>query len=219
MKTYKVKNYKGNLVESLKKFADSHKGLKIVEAKEINEGLLKMLKIKTSRSPKDDETLKTLVAKHFQMIVAVLSDKECEEYCKDVLKKLDVSNPSIKKILDTAKSDNVKIDKTNEKDFLDFVRKYAEMAIEDPRKFLANDLGLREESKEPDWKIEESEAGVVFSISTISGAKPKRTEAKLKTIDDLKKIWEENGEEELIIDFDEDDGPTIEVYDEALRQL
>ena len=32
MKTYKVKNYKGNLVESLKKFSESHKGMKIVEA-------------------------------------------------------------------------------------------------------------------------------------------------------------------------------------------
>ena len=116
MKTYTVKNYKGNLVESLKKFSNSYKGMKIVEA------------------------------------------------CED--------------------GDDLKI--------------------------------KAEESKE---KIDESEEGVVFSISTISGAKPKRTEAKLKTIGDLRKIWEENGEEELIIDFDEDDGPRIEVYDEALRQL
>lgn len=32
MKTYKVKNYKGNLVESLKRFQESHKDMKIVEA-------------------------------------------------------------------------------------------------------------------------------------------------------------------------------------------
>ena len=32
MKTYKVKNYKGNLVESLKKFSDSYKDMKIVHA-------------------------------------------------------------------------------------------------------------------------------------------------------------------------------------------
>lgn len=32
MKTYKVKNYKGNLVESLSKFQKKHKGMKIVEA-------------------------------------------------------------------------------------------------------------------------------------------------------------------------------------------
>ena len=43
MKTFKVKNYKGNLVESLKKFSDSHKGMKIVEACEDGD----MLKIKT----------------------------------------------------------------------------------------------------------------------------------------------------------------------------
>lgn len=34
MKTFKVKNYKGNLVESLSKFQKSHKGMKIVEAVE-----------------------------------------------------------------------------------------------------------------------------------------------------------------------------------------
>ena len=39
MKTYTVKNYKGNLVESLKKFSDSHKGVKIVEAVEDNDEL------------------------------------------------------------------------------------------------------------------------------------------------------------------------------------
>jgi len=39
MKTYTVKNYKGNLVESLKKFSDSHKGAKIVEAVEENDEL------------------------------------------------------------------------------------------------------------------------------------------------------------------------------------
>jgi len=32
MKTYRIKNYKGNLVESLKRFSESHEGMKIVEA-------------------------------------------------------------------------------------------------------------------------------------------------------------------------------------------
>lgn len=39
MKTFKVKNYKGNLVESLSKFQKSHKGMKIVEACEDGEDL------------------------------------------------------------------------------------------------------------------------------------------------------------------------------------
>ena len=42
MKTFKVKNYKGNIVESLKKFSDSHKGMKIIEASEVED----VLKIK-----------------------------------------------------------------------------------------------------------------------------------------------------------------------------
>lgn len=46
MKTYKVKNYKGNLVESLKKFSDLHKGMKIVEAVEDGDDL----KIKAEES-------------------------------------------------------------------------------------------------------------------------------------------------------------------------
>jgi len=39
MKTYKVKNYKGNLVESLSKFQKNHKGMKIVEAVEDGDDL------------------------------------------------------------------------------------------------------------------------------------------------------------------------------------
>ena len=34
MKKYTIKNYKGNIVESLSRFAKSHKGMKIVEAAE-----------------------------------------------------------------------------------------------------------------------------------------------------------------------------------------
>ena len=32
MKTYKIKNYKGNIVESLSRFQKNHKGMRIVEA-------------------------------------------------------------------------------------------------------------------------------------------------------------------------------------------
>ena len=39
MKTFKVKNYKGNLVESLSKFQKSYKGMKIVEAVEDGDDL------------------------------------------------------------------------------------------------------------------------------------------------------------------------------------
>lgn len=51
MKTYKVKNYKGNLVESLSKFQKSHKGMKIVEAVEDGDDL----KIKAEESEKLEE--------------------------------------------------------------------------------------------------------------------------------------------------------------------
>lgn len=39
MKTFKIKNYKGNIVESLKRFSESHKGMKIVEACEDGDNL------------------------------------------------------------------------------------------------------------------------------------------------------------------------------------
>ena len=46
MKKFTVKNYKGNLVESLKKFSDSHKGMKIVEAVEKNNELKIVCEVK-----------------------------------------------------------------------------------------------------------------------------------------------------------------------------
>ncbi len=46
MKTYKVKNYKGNLVESLSRFQKSHNSMKIVEAVEDGDNL----KIKADNS-------------------------------------------------------------------------------------------------------------------------------------------------------------------------
>ena len=48
MKTFKVKNYKGNLVESLSKFQKKYKGMKIVEACEDGNDL----KIKAEESEK-----------------------------------------------------------------------------------------------------------------------------------------------------------------------
>lgn len=52
MKTYKIKNYKGNLVESLKRFSDSYKGMKIVEAIEVKDGL--KIKVEEAKSNKED---------------------------------------------------------------------------------------------------------------------------------------------------------------------
>ena len=53
MKTYKVKNYKGNLVESLSKFQEPHKGMKIVEATEEDDEL----KIKAEAEADENEML------------------------------------------------------------------------------------------------------------------------------------------------------------------
>lgn len=201
MKTYTVKNYKGNLVESLKKFSDLHKGMKIVEACEDEDGL----KIK-AEEPKQkieegvsfSKNDRKILEAFFLGIEHDLSQLPDNEFYRKFVKYY------LNKTLDEeVVREMMKIHKeTMKKNQLEFQLDWEE--------------DTADESKE---KIDESEEGVVFSISTISGAKPKRTEVKVKTVDDLKKIWEENGEEELIIDFDEDDGPTIEVYDEALKQL
>ena len=50
-KTYRVKNYKGNIVESLKRFSELHKGMKIVKACEDG----KDLKIKIEEAKKIEE--------------------------------------------------------------------------------------------------------------------------------------------------------------------
>ena len=60
MKTFKVKNYKGNLVESLKKFSDSHKGMKIVEAVEDKDEL----KIKAEESEEFKQNIKEAMRTH-----------------------------------------------------------------------------------------------------------------------------------------------------------
>ena len=65
MKTYKVKNYKGNLIESLSKFQKNHKGMKIVEAKECDEEL----KIKAKESTDDQEV--TQADKDFDMLATI----------------------------------------------------------------------------------------------------------------------------------------------------
>lgn len=55
MKKYTIKNYKGNLVESLKNFSKKYKGMRIVEAKQDG----KMLKIKADLR-EDEETNESL---------------------------------------------------------------------------------------------------------------------------------------------------------------
>ena len=51
-KTYKVKNYKGNLVESLSRFQDIYKGMKIVEVVEVKDGL--KIKVEEAKANKED---------------------------------------------------------------------------------------------------------------------------------------------------------------------
>ena len=51
MKRYTIKNYRGNLVESLMKFAESHKGMRIVEAVEDEN----KLRLKIEESEKIEE--------------------------------------------------------------------------------------------------------------------------------------------------------------------
>ena len=58
-KTYKVKNYKGNLVESLKKFSDSYKDMKIVHAYVDGDSNLKIKAEKIVNESFDDKHPKT----------------------------------------------------------------------------------------------------------------------------------------------------------------
>lgn len=99
MKTYKIKNYKGNLVESLKKFSDSHKGMKIVEAIEEDGSL----KIKAeSVVVKEDEADANLAvehgAKYFEALAKALemtfsedvnNNEESFEVWKELLRFID----------------------------------------------------------------------------------------------------------------------------------
>lgn len=58
MKTYRIKNYKGNLVESIKKFQAKHSEMKIVEATEDGEEL----KVKAEEPQKVEEAKQYIYA-------------------------------------------------------------------------------------------------------------------------------------------------------------
>ena len=60
MKTYKIKNYKGNIVESLTKFAKSHEGMKIVEATEDGSNLKIVVEENSMDDYLEDKKNKTL---------------------------------------------------------------------------------------------------------------------------------------------------------------
>jgi len=89
---FKVKNYKGNLVESLKRFSDSHKGMKIVEACEDGDDL----KIKAEASSTNEISFSIdwdgsneTATKYFH------SEIEAKKYWKSVSKKYGI-NISVK---------------------------------------------------------------------------------------------------------------------------
>ena len=83
-KTYRVKNYKGNIVESLSRFQKNHKGMKIVEA--IEEG--KDLKIKTESDSDFDDTTKndyfTILGFHATGKTEPFADIKLKEYTYSV---------------------------------------------------------------------------------------------------------------------------------------
>lgn len=73
MKNYKVKNYRGNLLESLSRFQKSHKGMKIIEVKEDGNNL----RIKTEGYSSDD--LDKIADKYYD---------DAKELADEVLQKL-----------------------------------------------------------------------------------------------------------------------------------
>lgn len=91
MKKYTIKNYKGNLVESLSRFAKSHKGMKIVEAvEEKNE-----LKIKVDEA---ETSLADLATYRFSDLSSN-DKKRFEDEIKKWIDKKDYSAEEIEKIL------------------------------------------------------------------------------------------------------------------------
>ena len=116
-KTYKVKNYKGNLVESLKKFSDSHKDIKILEAVEEDN----TLKIKAEESEKINEADVNRVfvlipdADQIQMPIAIFSslyeaEKTAKEHLKEHNGKISIWYYDLDKYMDSR--DHVRLAKT-----------------------------------------------------------------------------------------------------------
>lgn len=95
MKTYKVKNYKGNLVESLSKFQKSHKGMKIVEACEDGDDL----KIKAEESEKLNEGYGSQIwivsCKKNGKRIGVIAVCDSEEKAEDLADKWESKNDGV----------------------------------------------------------------------------------------------------------------------------
>lgn len=86
MKKYTIKNYKGNIVESLTRFAKTHKGIRIVEAKEEDEEL----KIKTEAvSGTTKETIEEAVHEYFWDSVIGGDDYSSDDEQRRVLRALE----------------------------------------------------------------------------------------------------------------------------------
>lgn len=86
MKKYTIKNYKGNIVESLTRFAKTHKGVRIVEAKEEDEEL----KIKTEAvSGTTKETIEEAVHEYFWDSVIGGDDYSSDDEQRRVLRALE----------------------------------------------------------------------------------------------------------------------------------
>lgn len=83
MKTYKIKNYKGNLLESIKKFQTKHADMRIVEACE-DGGELK-IKAENNEFYKPYEADKVLESTTIQNVKWAPFDPEKDDVEKDII--------------------------------------------------------------------------------------------------------------------------------------
>lgn len=75
MKNYRIKNYKGNLVESLTKFAKSHKGMRIVEAVEDEDELKVKAEVDEAAGKKIYLVLADLEDEAADMLIGIASSR------------------------------------------------------------------------------------------------------------------------------------------------
>ena len=124
MKTYTVKNYKGNLVESLKKFSDSHKDMKIVEAIENGDNL--KIKVKESEEKQITEStgkfvyvLRSVEEDSDGTVEAIFSTKENAEKGAAEWHKIngDSENDSVDLVIQEIELDNLNAFEDSFKEF------------------------------------------------------------------------------------------------------
>ena len=147
-KKYVIKNYKGNLLESLKRFSERHPNIKIVEAvakpdslfivgkeKLVSEGLFDFLKMKKKEDASEQEQIKSIEAsiKKYISMLALFSGEDDDPTLKAIASG---NAEKMKNIVDRYEKEGINVSNdTIKRKIEEIAKREAKKALSDPRMY------------------------------------------------------------------------------------